>query len=325
MSGKCWGKPFLFTIVLQSITVASLLAQDSLLTKHPLPFPSRFEDALLATEATPLCHVAAADSGVNQSETRNVQWQSVSTDDNPSVPFTDWSASRQYCKRMSDLLSHTLPSDSQSESYQPLRQTAIEAAMLMVAETIEAQSQAQIAELRAQHAIELARLQTTTKKNSRNSTIENGNHDLGAAERREIKSPHEKWLAEIQANQAHNLQQMKTILANHTVIARSLDQLDNPRGENGFPVTHANFEQESQKINPQPLHPLPLAINQSELPIPHTLRTFDGNQSNSLADQLRHEIRELHRRLDKIQSESVRANESLKPVYTPDHSLQPIR
>ena len=216
---------------------------------------------------------------------------------------------QKYCRQMAALLAVSLRTSSASEDGDrsvELQQKAIEAAMLMVAETAEANSHVKIAELEATHQETVSSLQVQINQLSAGAT--------SVSQLRE-------WLGPIYTNQNRNYQQMQLVSANNATMNRTLSLLEKQ-------IERANEKQQSQTIRNHTIAKADYitSVPVNSMPANNANRQYAQAQ-NVNADEikrLKSQILELQSRLEKLHSDSVQRAGHLEPVFTPDQPLKPI-
>lgn len=224
---------------------------------------------------------------------------------------------------MAGLLAVTLQNQPDIDA----KRKAIEAAMLMVSETAQANAEAQIAKLEATHQQEMARLQMKVHQLSVETTSVN---------------QLQEWLGPIYTNQNRNYQQMKLVSVNNAAINRTLALLEKQ-------IDRGNAAKASQKIHNHTIAKADYVSSEQkdvfdrQLPayqitknrtIDYSKPTFQTAEpatehapkkdSENEIQRLQAQLNTIQTRLESLQNDKVRPAGHLEPVYTPDKPLKPI-
>jgi hypothetical protein len=217
------------------------------------------------------------------------------TAESPAQNIPD-SSTAKYCQRMAKMLAITMESPDASNKD---RQQAIESALMMIAESVQAQASAQIRENETFYHRELAILRAEF---ARLAAVNEANDQI------------RQWMTPIYANQNRNFRQLQVLDAKQVSFNQTLKMME-----------HRLAQKLSKKSDP-PTRPTAVSVNlKDETP---QFQSVPPRLSEKLekAIEIQQQIDQLQEQLRQIRqsSSSVRPVGHLEPLFTPDQPLRPI-
>jgi hypothetical protein len=216
----------------------------------------------------------------------------------PDVNQLDFTTSN-YCRRMAKMLAITMEASPASSED---RQKAIESALMMVAQSVQAQASARIRENETRYHRELAMLRAEF---ARLAAVNEANDQI------------RQWMTPFYANQNRNFRQLQVLDAKQVAFNQTLKMLE-----------HRIAQNQSTRPSP-PIKPATVSVNLKDERPRATSRPpqRSGNLEQAMEIQqqikIQQQINELQKQLQQIPS-SVRPAGHLEPLFTPDQPLKPI-
>lgn len=211
---------------------------------------------------------------------------------------------KNYCRHTARLLTITLRSaDTGASANSDSIQQAIEAALLLVAETTSAQAEVKIAQLEAEHAGRIAALQFSSQQRSDQSAVTN--HQSSPITLQQYLTP---MLAKVTNSEA----QLASIANQQAMFQENLNQLQEK-------FDRANAIPPQVIANPMFREPTPTSPT-----VLTPLRESAVSAQPDIEPSLQQQIARLQLQLQEVRQQDARSARQLEPLYSSDKPLFPL-
>ena len=212
---------------------------------------------------------------------------------------------KNYCRLTARLLTITLRSaDTGASANSDSIQQAIEAALLLVAETTSAQAEVKIAQLKAEHVCQIAALRRTSQPTLVQSSITN----------QPVTTSLQQYLSPLLAKLTQTEIRLASIVKQQSDFQQNLNQMQ--------AKLYRRYSISPQVVaNPMFREPVPTSTSPTVLT---PLRESAVSAQHDIEQDLQQQIARLQLRLQEVRQQAARSARQLEPMYSSDKPLFPL-